>query len=99
MMISCPACAMPKSNAPHPQNNEHTLSRPADIAYATRRKKKKKIRRGEVSERIARERKTEKQKIRTKLREKKRPLSVVSLSVFARPTTRREKQRIVKPQI
>jgi hypothetical protein len=84
MMISCPACAMPKSNAPHPQNNEHTLSRPADIAYTTRRKKKK-----EVSERIARERKTEKQKIRTKLREKKRPLSVVSLSVFARASIRR----------
>ena len=55
-MISCPACAKPKSNAPHPQNNEHTLSRPADIAYTTRRKKKKKIRRGEVSERIARNR-------------------------------------------
>jgi hypothetical protein len=50
---------MPKSNAPHPQNNEHTLSRPADIAYATRRKKKK-----EVSERIARNRETEKQRNR-----------------------------------
>jgi hypothetical protein len=45
---------MPKSNAPHPQNNEHTLSRPADIAYTTRRKKKK-----EVSERIAREKNRE----------------------------------------
>jgi len=87
---------MPKSNAPHPQNNEHTLSRPADIAYATRRKKKK-----EVSERIARERKTEKEDPH-KLREKKRPLSVVSLSVFARrfdaerETTHRETPNIEK---
>jgi hypothetical protein len=88
---------MPKSNAPHPQNNEHTLSRPADIAYTTRRKKKKKF----AEERSAsahRENEKQRKKIRTKLREKKRP-SVVSHSVFARPTTRREKQRIVKPQI
>jgi len=55
---------MPKSNAPHPQNNEHTLSRPADIAYTTRRKKKKKNRRGEVSERNARNREREKQRNR-----------------------------------
>ena len=32
MIISCPACAKPKSNAPHPQNNEHTFSLPADCA-------------------------------------------------------------------
>lgn len=67
-MISCPACAKPKSNAPHPQNNEHTLSRPADTAYARRKKKKNSQRRGQRAHREKekeRERKKERKKIRT----------------------------------
>jgi hypothetical protein len=80
MMISCPACAKPKSNAPHPQNNEHTFSRPADTAY-TREEKKKKIFAEERSASASREkRKREREKEDPhKLREKKRP-SVESLS-------------------
>ena len=101
MMISCPACAKPKSNAPHPQNNEHTFSRPADTAYTREKKEEEKIRRGEVSERIARKQKERKKERKKedphKLREKKRP-SVESLSLCLK-TTRERNTRIVKPQI
>jgi len=64
MMISCPACAKPKSNAPHPQNNEHTFSRPADTAYTREKKRRRKNsqRRGQRAHREKREREKERKK-------------------------------------
>ena len=99
-MISCPACAKPKSNAPHPQNNEHTFSRPADTAYTREKKEEEKIRRGEVSERIARkqkERKKERKKIRTNCAKRRDRALNLSLNDAREKHTHCETPNIEKP--
>ena len=97
-MISCPACAKPKSNAPHPQNNEHTLSRPADTAYTRRKKKKNSQRRGQRAQKREKQKERKKERRSAQTARKEETRSVDSLSDSTTRQTHCETPNIEKPK-